>query len=103
MNTQYFHSIINYKRARNDINGLKDNGHWYEDQDVVKENIRDFFKAKFSGCVCQRIRLDNTDFNKITDEDNAMLVRSISEGEIKDVVWSCDSDKSSDLTTSTLG
>jgi len=61
---------------------------------MVKKNVRYFYKFKFSGDVCQHVRLDNIDFNKITDEDNAMLIRSISEEGIKDVVWSCDSVKS---------
>ena len=33
-------------------------------------------------------------FNKISYEDNAMLVGSIYEEEIKEAVWNCDSNKS---------
>ena len=45
----------------------------------MKENVRDFFKERFSGEACQRVRLNNAEFNRITKEDNALLVGRITE------------------------
>jgi len=62
---------------------------------MVKEKVREFFKERFSGEACQRVRLDNAKFNRITEEDNALRVGRITDKEVKHVVCSCDSDKSS--------
>ena len=61
----------------------------------MKEKVRDFFKESFGEKTCQRIRLDNAGFNRISEEDNGLLVGRIAEEEIKQAMWSCDSDKSS--------
>ena len=66
-----------------------------KEQGLVKEKVRDFFKERFSGETCQWVKLDNAEFNRITNEDNALLVGRITEEEAKSLVWSCDSDKSS--------
>ena len=61
---------------------------------MVKEKLREFYDEGFSGEVCQRVRLNNTSFNRITNEDNVLLVGKISKEEVKRAMWSCDSDKS---------
>lgn len=89
MNTKYFHSVIKWRRARNGINGLRENGQWVEGQAKVKEKVRDFFQQQFESGVYKHVR-----FNRIIEEDNDMLVGRISEEKIKQAVWCCDSDKS---------
>jgi len=74
LNTKYFHSVIKWRSIRNDFSGLRDKGQWYDEQGAVKEKVRDFFKERFSGETCQRVRLDNAEFNRITEEDNASFV-----------------------------
>jgi len=61
---------------------------------VVKTKVREFFEARFVGECEPMVRLDNVRFNSISDEDNESLVGVISEEEVKNVVWSCDSLKS---------
>jgi len=94
LNTKYFHSVIKWRRIRNGFTRSRDKGQWYNEQGVVKEKVRDFFKERFSGESSQRVRLDNVEFNRITEEDNASLVGRITEEEVKLAVWSCDNDKS---------
>ena len=82
---------------RNEINGFFVDGRWCEDKEVVKDKIRDFFKARFEGVVGLQVRLDNVSFNSIYVADNKMLVSPFSEEEVKDGVWSYDSLKSPGL------
>jgi len=93
LNTRYFRSVIKWRRSRNEISGLRENGLWLEDQAVVKGKVRDFYMDRFSGGVRPPIRIDNVVFNKISDEDNGMLIERITEEEIKNAVWSCESSK----------
>jgi len=87
MNSRYFHTVIKWKRSRNGINGMRDNGQWYEDHEVVKGKVRDFFKNRFSRGDSQQVRIDNADFSRISDVNNGMLVERITKEEIKNVVW----------------
>jgi len=74
LNTRFFQSVIKWRRDRNVLNGVFDNGQWCEDKEVVKDKIRDFFKARFDKYEGILVRLDNVSFNSISDEDNNMLV-----------------------------
>jgi len=59
LNTKYFHSTIKWRRARNGFNGVRDNGVWYENQGVVKDKVRMYFKERFSGDDRLSVKLDN--------------------------------------------
>jgi len=80
---------VEWRRARNKINDILENDQWCEDKEVVKANVRDFFKAKFDGVSRPQVRLDNDCFNSISSDDNALLVGAFSEEEVKTTVWSC--------------
>ena len=43
LNTKYFNSSVNWRRARNVLHGVFVNGSWNEDKDVVKDKVREFF------------------------------------------------------------
>jgi len=52
------------------------NGRWYDDKDVVKDKMRDFFKNRFEGVTRSQVRLDNVFFNSISGSNYEMLVGS---------------------------
>ena len=79
---------------RNGINGVEVNGQWCEEKEVVKAKVKKFFEARFVGESKPVIRLDNVQFTSLSNEDNVSLIEAVSEEEIKNVVWSCDSSKS---------
>jgi len=91
---QKFHSTVKWRRVRNGINGLFVDGRWCKDKEVVKDKVKDFFKARSEGAVGPQVRLDNVSFISIFVVDNEMLLSPLSEEEVKGVVWSCDSSKS---------
>jgi len=95
LNTKFFYSSVKWRKMRNKINGVEMNGQWCDDKEKVKTKVREFFKARFDGMYKAQVRLDNVRFNSIFYEDNALLVGAVSDEEVKNVVWSCDSLKSS--------
>jgi len=40
LNIKLFHSLVNWKRARNALHGIFVNGRWCEDKDVIKDNVK---------------------------------------------------------------
>ena len=94
LNTKIFLSSVKWRRMRNRFNGVEVNSQWCDDKKVVKTKVIEFFEARFVGEPETLVRLDNVQFNTIFDEDNELLVGTVSEEEVKNVVWSCDSSKS---------
>jgi len=47
LNTKFFHSLVKWRRGKNEIHGVLENGWWCEDKDEVKDKVRDFFEARF--------------------------------------------------------
>jgi len=75
---------LKWRRARNELHDIVENGQWCVDKEVVKDKVRDFFKSRFVGEEDFQIRMDNVSFNSIFGEDNKMLVGDFSEEEIKE-------------------
>ena len=48
LNTKYFHNVINWRMARNGINGLVNGGEWCEDPIRIKEKVKEYFMSRFS-------------------------------------------------------
>jgi len=53
LSTKYFHSVIKWRKVRNNFRGIREKGQWFEEQGVLKEKVRDVFKERFSGEACQ--------------------------------------------------
>jgi len=94
LNTKFFHSLVKWRRARNELHGVFVDGRWCEDKDVIKDKVRVFFEDRFARKEACQVRLDNVRFNSISAEDNELLVGDFSEEEIRAAVWNCDSSKS---------
>lgn len=61
----------------------------------VKNKVKSYFESVFSTQKRPRPVLDRIQFKTLTRDDNLFLSVAFSLDEIKDVVWSCDGDKSS--------
>ncbi|XP_057786229.1 uncharacterized protein LOC131003700 [Salvia miltiorrhiza] len=70
-------------------------GCWIEDPKTIKENVKTFFENHFKKTprVLPMIPVDFT-ARKISAANNAELIKTFSESEIKEAIWSCDGDKS---------
>jgi len=76
------------------IKGIKIQNEWCEDPVLVKNQLKNSSQKRFVESVDVKIGLDNITFPSLNESDNAMLIQSFSEEEIKDVVWDCESSKS---------
>lgn len=86
LNTKFFHYVVKWRRVRNRVNGVFVSGQWWNNKEVVKDKVSDFFKSRFVKSEGVLMRLDNVNFNSINGEDNNMLVGLFSEEEVKSTV-----------------
>lgn len=94
-NSKVFHRFINKRRKRNEISKITLNGEWKEEVDEVKKGVSKFFRLHFKSSSNSKFSL-SPDFcqNKISEEENQLLVYPFSEEEVKAAIDSCDSFKS---------
>ena len=59
LNMKFFHSLVKWRRAKNEIHGVLENGQCWKDKDKVKDKVRDFFGARFIGNEELLVKLDN--------------------------------------------
>ncbi|KAL8544477.1 hypothetical protein ACS0TY_004874 [Phlomoides rotata] len=77
------------------IEGLLFNGRWSDSVEEVKRGINDHFEHHFRASVSSRPHLLIDIFPRSIDTcSNHFFTASITEEEVKAVVWACDSDKS---------
>jgi len=58
-NSKYFHSLIKWKRMKNEIKGVEIQGVWKEDPTVVKEVVKEFYENILSATDGLKLRFDN--------------------------------------------
>ncbi|KAJ9555174.1 hypothetical protein OSB04_009788 [Centaurea solstitialis] len=92
-NSSFFHGMLNSNKNRNRINGLSINAMWVNDPATIKEETFKFFSQKFKETMYVRPKFVSNLFNKVSNEDNIMLVAPFSADEIKGAVWDCGSEK----------
>jgi len=81
---------------RNEIKGIHchNSDNWVEEPNTVKELVKEFYKKKMSVVEDIGVRLDNVEFEKLTESENKFLTDPFEDKEIKDVIWNCDNSKS---------
>ncbi|CAJ2651715.1 unnamed protein product [Trifolium pratense] len=93
-NSRFFHSSIKGRRRRNQIVMLKKGADWLEGVAAIKKEAKDHFSKHLSEEWSLRPFLQGLDFNSLSTDDNAMLLAPFDEVEVKDIIWSCDGNKS---------
>ena len=94
LNTKFFHSVVKWRRARNQLHGVFDNNKWCDSKEEVKVKVCKFFEERFARNDACQVRMDKVSFNTISEADNDWLVRDFSEEEVRAAIWGCDSSKS---------
>ncbi|XP_022031307.1 uncharacterized protein LOC110932266 [Helianthus annuus] len=92
-NSKFFHTIINCRKARNNINVLKVNGNMTSDPKEIKAEVKTKFMSRFVEPLKHRPSLDGRNFKKISKEQASALTERFSIEEIKKAVWMCGSDR----------
>nr|KAJ0196777.1 hypothetical protein LSAT_V11C700381330 [Lactuca sativa] len=92
-NSKFFHGFINSKNRRNHIHGLTINGCWTTEVNLIKEEVLNFYKAKFSENSAVRPKFINPAFKTLSTMEAIRIEAAFSLEEIKDAVWQCGSEK----------
>ena len=86
--------MVNWPKRNNMIRGVHADGVWKEEPLEVKEEVWKFFKQRFNEDHWDRPNLDGVAFEKISSDDNDMLLGSFGKEEIVEAIWDCRSSKS---------
>ncbi|GLT27742.1 hypothetical protein SLA2020_027180 [Shorea laevis] len=89
-NTHFFHRVAKGRRAYNNIAGLKCDGAWIDDPDIVKNEIVRYFRSLFQGESWNRPKPGDIKFQQISEEKKDWLERPFSVEEIEEGLRSCD-------------
>ena len=92
-NSRFFHGIIPKKIKNNRIYGLNVNGVWKAEAEIMKEEVYNFFKSKFSDDNPIRPIHRSNLFKKLTREHSEWIEVPFSVEEIKEAVWSYGNNK----------
>ncbi|GLT51278.1 hypothetical protein SLA2020_246990 [Shorea laevis] len=92
-NTRFFHRMAKGRRAHNNIAGLRCNGAWTDDPDMVKDEIARYFRRVFQGETWNRPKPGNIKFQQISEEKKEWLEKPFSVEEIEEGLRSCDGSK----------
>ena len=78
-NTKFFHRLANSNRRYNSISTLLINGELSTDQDVIADNIIQFYTNLYTEESGWRPTLDGIEFSRITAEETHWLERPFDE------------------------
>ncbi|KHN31828.1 hypothetical protein glysoja_044309, partial [Glycine soja] len=78
----------------NTLRGLKMDGTWVENPDLIKAEVLQHFQNRFNEPHLNRPNLDGVHFNVLSPTQRKMMVQPFNEEEIRCAVWNCGSDKS---------
>ncbi|MFS7991078.1 putative RNA-directed DNA polymerase [Helianthus anomalus] len=92
-NSNFFHSMINVRKASNWIHGLHINGSWCEKPTLIKKKVFEFFRGRFKEEIEERPSLICDRFKRLSEEDANWLVSGFSLDELKSAVWDCGSNR----------
>ncbi|MCH80366.1 LINE-1 reverse transcriptase like, partial [Trifolium medium] len=93
-NTRFFHASIKSRRRRNQLVMLRRGDEWIQGVDNIKMEVKNHFEGNFTEEWDNRPFLHGIGFNELSEEDNYFLLQRFTKEEIKEVVWSCDGNKS---------
>ncbi|PNX59593.1 cysteine-rich receptor-like protein kinase, partial [Trifolium pratense] len=93
-NSHFFHVSLKGRRRRNHLPLLKRGDEWIQGVDNIKLEVKNYFARNFTEDWHNRPFVHGIDFNVLSADDNELLMQPFSEEEVRDVVWSCDGNKS---------
>jgi len=92
--SRYYHSILRWRRLRNDIKGVEFGGQWCEEPEVIKKEAKKLFQDRFVATKDVGVRISAVEFKTLSMEENLSLIVEFTEEEVREAVWQCDSSKS---------
>ncbi|GAU51623.1 hypothetical protein TSUD_414500 [Trifolium subterraneum] len=93
-NTRFFHASLKSRRRRNQMIMLRRGDEWIQGVENIKLEVKNHFAGNFTEDWENRPFVHDINFKELSEEDNAFLIQPFVEEEVKEVVWSCDGNKS---------
>lgn len=94
-NSKYFHASANARRRTNRIHKLKnDNGKWKDWENGLADLITNFYKELCSSSQIEWNEVVDCVQTLITEEQNNILLKEITDGEVKHALFQMHPDKS---------
>jgi exonuclease III len=91
--TKFFHQVANANRRNNSIESLVVNGTPSSDPSIVSNHIVNFYESLFTEPLGWRPRLDNLEFDKLSNSEALSLEEPFEEREVWEVIKGMDGDK----------
>uniref|UniRef100_A0A251VEZ9 Putative reverse transcriptase domain-containing protein n=1 Tax=Helianthus annuus TaxID=4232 RepID=A0A251VEZ9_HELAN len=92
-NSAFFHSVVNGRKAKNNIPGLLVDGEWVSKPTLVKKHIFQFFRNLFSSNISGRPKMFCGNLKTLPAESKDFLAATFSKEEVKEAVFECGSDR----------
>jgi hypothetical protein len=93
-NSRFFHASIKACQRCNNIFMLKRGDEWIKGVSKIKNEAKEHFSKQFLEEWSSRPFLNSLGFNSLSEDDNALLLAPFDEAEVKETIWSCNSNKS---------
>jgi hypothetical protein len=91
--TKFFHQVANANRRNNSIDSLVVNGSVTSDMAIICDHIVNYYDSMFTEPLNWRPRLDNLEFDKLSDSEALSLEDPFEEKEVWEVINGMDRDK----------
>ncbi|XP_038986473.1 uncharacterized protein LOC120111970 [Phoenix dactylifera] len=94
-NTRFFHQATMIRRHQNKIRIIRsEDGQMSEDPDMIRRIMESFFKARWTEPLGGRRRVEMPmPTVRVSEEETDVMIRLVSEEEMKAAVWSLEGDK----------
>ncbi|GKA78303.1 hypothetical protein Tco_0784840 [Tanacetum coccineum] len=93
-NSNFFHGIVNRKRANLTVKGIMIDGYWVDEPNRVKSEFRNYFADRFQDPGNCNGKINFTFPNRLSLDKVADLENLITRDEIRKAVWGCGENKS---------
>nr|GEY25073.1 RNA-directed DNA polymerase, eukaryota [Tanacetum cinerariifolium] len=93
-NSNFFHGILNKKRATLSIRGVMVDGDWVVDPICVKEVFRSHFASRFNDPGDTHCKISCSFPNRLSPDQVSEMECQVSNDDIRQAVWGCGEDKS---------
>lgn len=93
-NTKYFHALASHQRRKNNIQGIKNsNGDWILENEGICNEFKSFFQNQSASTNPPINGFLDVITQNLSDEDNRVLTKEITDREIKVALDSTNADK----------
>ena len=94
-NSKFFHSVMSSRRRHNTICSILVDGVLIEGVDPIRNAVFNHFASHFQAQQMDRPSVENLQFRSLSLVEGGGLIKPFSVDKVKEVVWDCDSFKSS--------